>query len=147
LDEYSKLNRFAATRLGRELVPNQCEVTYVNHIDMADALDTLRIVDLTSSGPELQGQAEGVVAQFHYVLPKVGPELDNPTGRLYVQVGAAVTRAGEQVFQLMLTARGRPLSPDMDGARGFMDIGRQAIVRNFTALTTERMHRAWGRRN
>src|SRR5882672_9185342 len=34
LDEYSNLNRIVERRLGRGCVPNQCEITYVNHIDL-----------------------------------------------------------------------------------------------------------------
>ena len=132
--------------LGRQLTPNQCELTYVNHADAGDALETLRIMDPATCGPELQGNWEDFVAQYRFVLPGIVSEADHPIGRLYVHAGAAFTKEGNQVFQLMLTARGRPFSPDLNGARGFMDSGRKAIVNNFAALTTERMHRIWGRR-
>jgi hypothetical protein len=63
-----------------------------------------------------------------------------------MQAGPALTWAGERVFQFMLTVRGRPSTADLSGAREFMDMGRAAIVNSFAALTTDRMHKAWGRR-
>jgi hypothetical protein len=70
----------------------------------------------------------------------------HPVGRLIMQAGPALTWAGERVFQFMLTVRGRPSTADLSGAREFMDMGRAAIVNSFAALTTDRMHKAWGRR-
>lgn len=146
LSEFSRLTSVIETRIGRSLVPNQCEVTYVNHIDPADAFQTLRILDFSQKGvSEMHGKPEDFVAQLRLTLPSDSG--DTPVGRLYVQAGPGMTRTGTIVFQIALTARGRPLTPDLEGARGFLDIGRQAIVRNFAALTTERMHRTWSRRS
>ena len=42
-----------------------------------------------------------------------------------------------------LTARGAPLTDDLDGVLGFLDIGHEAIVTTFDAVTTSEMHTLW----
>jgi hypothetical protein len=45
-----------------------------------------------------------------------------------------------------MIARGKPLSPDVDGALRFLNIGHEWIVRGFTELTTPEMHSKWDRK-
>jgi hypothetical protein len=45
-----------------------------------------------------------------------------------------------------LTARGKPLSGDIDGAFAFFDLGRRWIVKGFADLTTQIMQeKVWER--
>jgi uncharacterized protein (TIGR04255 family) len=144
--EFGRLCRFIERRQGRVLVPNQCEITYVNQIPFvqggpnptADSLSILLIPDDFPAGPP-----EDVGIQIRFVL--AGAD-DQPASRLIVQAGSAITPAGVPVFQIMLTVRGRPPTPDIRGVREFMDRGRKIIVDNFTAVTADRMHKLWGRR-
>jgi uncharacterized protein (TIGR04255 family) len=141
LSEFLRLSRIIGKRLGRELTPNQCEITYVNHIPQEEAAGALEFFRMPDEFPG--GAMEDVTTQIRFVLP--GP-YGHPAGRLIAQAGPAVTRAGARVFQFMLTVRGRPSTADLTGAREFMDMGRAAIVNSFAALTTDRMHKTWGRR-
>ncbi len=144
--EFARLYRFIERRHGRKLVPNQCEITYVNQIPFVQdgpnpTADSLSILLIPDDFPA--GQPEDVGIQVRFVL--AGAD-DRPAGRLIVQAGPAITPAGVRVFQIMLTVRGRPATPDIHGVREFMDRGRKFIVDNFTAVTTDRMHKLWGRR-
>jgi uncharacterized protein (TIGR04255 family) len=146
LSEFSRLSRIIENRHAKTPTPNQCEVTYVNQVPITDAntsviQKTLAILRIPDDFPA--GSSEDAGMQIRFVLP--GQD-GRPIGRLIVQAGSAVTPKGVPVFQLMLTVRGRPFTPDLTGARQFMDMGRKVIVESFAALTTEQMHKVWGRR-
>jgi uncharacterized protein (TIGR04255 family) len=141
LSEFLRLNRVIEKRLNRGVTPNQCEITYVNHISPENAAEALKFFQMPDEFPG--GSIEDATMQIRFVLPDAE---GHPAGRLNVQAGPAITRAGERVFQFMLTVRGRPSTADLSGAREFMDMGRAAIVNSFAALTTDIMHKTWGRR-
>jgi uncharacterized protein (TIGR04255 family) len=141
LSEFLRLGRVIEKRVDRAVTPNQCEITYVNHFPPEDAAEALEFFRMPGQFPG--GSMEDATMQIRFVLP--GAE-GHPVGRLIMQAGPALTWAGERVFQFMLTVRGRPSTADLSGAREFMDMGRAAIVNSFAALTTDRMHKAWGRR-
>ena len=134
-----------------ELRPNQCEVTYVNHI-------------LAGEGWQTHGQLANVLTVFHgaysdenledpedvrlalrYVLKNDG---DEPIGRLHISAQPAYRRSDNlPMLVLTLTARGRSEGEDIGAALRFLDEGRKAIVRGFTSVTTTKMHKIWGRKN
>lgn len=133
-------------RLG-ELVINQCEITYVNHILAGEGWERhgqlseiLRCwVPVSGSLPE----PESVSLATRYVIP--GGE-GQPVGRLHVTVQPAWrTSDGRLMYVMTLTARGTPQGEGVDGAVAFLDVGREWIVRGFTDLTTGKMHSIWRR--
>jgi uncharacterized protein (TIGR04255 family) len=132
LSEFLRLSRVIKSHLGRELMPNQCEITYVNYFGLEDAPDALEFFRMPEDFP-----------QIRFAVP--GPE-GHPIGRLIVQAGPAVTRAGARMFQLMLTVRGRPSTADLTGARKFMDMGRAAIVSQLCSLDLKPNAQKWGLR-
>lgn len=141
--------------LGREkvgdLVPNQCEVTYVNHI-------------VGGRGWHNHGELAAVLAPFNgkcsdkflpepeeirldgsYVIPGSN---GRPLGRFRYSVKPAYRRDDDQpIFVLNLTARGRPEGDGIDGVLRFLNTGHEWIVRGFAAVTTTDMHKVWGRRD
>jgi hypothetical protein len=52
---------------------------------------------------------------------------------------------GGEVFAMNLTARGAPEGDGIDGVMKFLDRAHRTIVLAFTDLTTEEMHRVWGK--
>jgi hypothetical protein len=42
-----------------------------------------------------------------------------------------------------LTARGEPLTGDLDGVLDFIDLGHEWIVRAFESVTSDVMHDLW----
>jgi len=144
--EVSQFRAFLAKHQLGELVPNQCEVTYVNHIPVDDVNKLGQIGTLLApwSGKFSDGwliAPETVeVASHHRIL------IDgSPVGRLHIalQPGYGGTEA---MFVLTLTARGRPSGPTDAAVLAFLDIGRDQIVRGFTSVTSTEMHAKWGRR-
>ena len=133
--------------------PNQCEVTYVNHIELSGVRNVntltekifrqwsrarLNSSDLGARLPEL----EDVRFSTRYIIRD---NEDNPIGRLMAVVHPIVIDGDRAAVSFELTARGAPITSDLKGVSDFFDIGRDVIVRGFTALTTPRMHEVWKR--
>jgi len=143
--ELDDLAKFVAQHQLGELVPNQCELTYVNQFPAPNGFGAVASEVLTVwSKPESAclGEPEDVVINARFPIM----EGDTQVGRLFSQFGPAFDRTGSPVVQLMLIARGPPTTPTFGGVGSFLDIARDRIVRGFAALTTERMHREWQRR-
>ena len=129
--------------------PNQCEVTYVNHIVSGKGWATHNELDKIFVGWHSSYREQTPLdlenAQFscrHIIYD----EAHNFLGRLHVSVEPVFELSGDKpMFVLTYTARGRPLSPDRDGVLGFLDLGRRRIVETFDIATTPEMHEIWGR--
>ena len=133
-------------KLGK-LAIDQCEITYVNHIEPSEAW-------------ERHGQIEGVLRtwteQRRSFLPEseeasiqqrfvIRDDSSSPLGRLHVSLTPAWREEDQSpILVLTLTARGSPLDDGINGAFEFFDLGREWIVKAFLDLTTTEMHRAWG---
>lgn len=159
-DEYPRYETIRATFLQRleefvaftqdenlgELTPNQCEVTYVNHIrlDPSDSTGLSQVVGIAGDA-----RTEGFLpapeerrAAAVYVMTRAA----DPLGRLHVNARTGLdTDSQEPVVALHLTARGAPLSQGIEGVMGFLDLGREWIVRAFADVTTPTMHSCWER--
>jgi uncharacterized protein (TIGR04255 family) len=134
--------------------PNQCELTYINHItpnELWSAHSDLGVVlrSLPADfGQLLDYPTESIqMASAHLLNDDVGQFL----GRLHITVQSAFrgpkkpNEAQTPVFVLTLTARGRPTAKGIGGVLGFLDIGHRAIVQSFDRVTTPEMHKVWGK--
>lgn len=122
---------------GDPLEIDQCEMSYLNHIEAhhARAEDALSIWDPSS----IDGGIEDVSIRFSRIW--------DDTARVRVSIVPAYRNSdGTELYKLDLVARGQPKSSDVEGVMGFMDGARSEIVHLFTAITTARMHKTWGRR-
>lgn len=127
-------------------VVNQCEVTYINHIELGrgwNALGEAHKVLAILQQPHTRDflpEPEGILLNVRYLMPE-------RRGRLHVASQPAVRRDdGKPVMQLTLTARGKPVSSNVRDIVQWFDIGHEWIVRGFVDITTETMHEVWGRR-
>jgi uncharacterized protein (TIGR04255 family) len=149
-DNLSQLIDFIDTAGLGEFLPTQCEVTYVNHIDRRGAWeshgDASKVFSVLSEHQDARflPKAEDELFGIRYVIPSATGE---PIGRLQVQCQPAYRDADQTdpIFVLNVTARGAPLSVDVDGVHAFLRIGHEWIVRGFTEMTTTAMHKAWER--
>jgi uncharacterized protein (TIGR04255 family) len=132
-----------------ELVPNQCELTYIDHIPLGEGWDRFGQLDRVLavwSGRHSDSylpEPEDVTTQTRYVIRDEGHD---PIGRLHFTAKPAVRRAdGVQLLVLTAVARGRPLGDGVDGVLRFLDTGHEWVARGFVSLTTPHMHALWGR--
>lgn len=147
LQHYRKLSDWVEER-GASITPNQCEVTYINHIypipnvwsKHAEAHRVFR--GLQPVEPPEDILAEQVVWQAQYLL---GAE-NKRSGRLHVKVQPAFSLKDDTpIFVMELTARGAPLTPSLNGVMEFLDQGRHAVVTMFERTTTPEAHEEWGK--
>lgn len=132
------------------VVPNQAEVSYLNHIPSGSTwsgFDTLEAV-IPSWQPRYSESflpsVEDVRLAVRYRIP--GDD-GQPLGRLHIGAEPGRRGDGHAVLVLNLTARGKPRAPTIQSALDFLDIGRAWIVRGFAAFTSRQMHREWERTN
>jgi uncharacterized protein (TIGR04255 family) len=146
LAEATHLEEFLRTERLGELVPVQCEITYVNqlavrHSDVDRALTVWR----NPQGVGLPNTPENVDVSVRYLITGDGTA---PLGRLHVDAKPALQRPDlQEVILLTLTARGRPVGEGLAGAARFLDLGHDWAFRAFTAITSIELQRTWGRAN
>lgn len=122
-----------------EVCPDWCEVSYVNHLQVghSDLGAALRLVSPVDAGSTLDDMS--VTARFAQPAPE--------GERTLTLTAWPASRApgGEPIYVMELTARGRVGQPGIEGVMEALDAGRGWIVTTFAELTTETMHRRWGR--
>lgn len=149
LDELTFFLSFVRENQLGDFEPTQCELTYVNHVpagrDWSTPGDLANVLALWSgrtSEPFLPVPEEIRLA-WQYRFEENG----TPLGRLHVHVQSASRKSDQSpLLVLQLTGRGSPLGQDVEGVMRFLDKSHEWIVRGFTALTTDRMHKVWERR-
>ena len=124
------------------LMPNQCEITYVNRIPVEGDLNTT----FRSCFPSLTAKHS---TEFLPRSDSVGFMASYPIagdrGRLHILIqGPVRLDSGVVVIDFRLTARGAPSGTTGDRIVNWLDLGRQWVVRGFHCLTSEEMHRKWG---
>ena len=123
----------------------QCEVTYVNHLEIGNgwktAADIKKVLTCWSgsSNEQFLPLPENVAFDVTFRIPE-------QKGRLRVSLKPAVrSQDGVEILQLTLTARGRPHANDLGSILDWLDMGRDWVVRGFADLTSPQMHTLWKR--
>lgn len=150
-EELNRFEMFVAREQLGDFSPNQCDVTYVNHIVSGKnwrthgELDKVMTVYQQSFSDSFLETPEDAAIRMRFVIPNKDGE---PIGRLHVALNSGYRSSDDRpLFILNLTARGAPLGKGIDGVLRFLDLGREWVVRGFTSLTTPLMHKEWGRKN
>lgn len=123
---------------------NQCEVTYVNHIELGRGWESFgqaheALTLLAPPSNSFLPRPELVALNTSYAMP-------DKAGRLHVAAQPAVRRKdGRQVLQLTLTARGQPAACQEADILAWFGLGHEWIVQGFAEITTAKMQKIWGR--
>jgi uncharacterized protein (TIGR04255 family) len=148
--EVATFAKFLATERLGELRPNQCEVTYINLIELPDGEDPQpKLHEITPLwlGPpstSFPSEFENALIQSQFLLKESGDE--SPVGRIYVNFQPAVRQTDlTPVVRLEITARAKPRQESITDAFRLLDHERSAVVQTFAAVTTSEMHKIWGR--
>ncbi len=147
--EYGRFEAFLKDEGLLQPVPDQVELTYVNHIPAADDQGrretAARFMSLWNGEPKggVLPTAEELSLTGRYVMRN---SVGEPIGRLYMNLQSHYRLADSlPLYVLQLTARGAPDTNGLAGALAFLDRGREWIVRAFADITTPEMHQAWKR--
>lgn len=130
---------------------NQCELSYFNIIDVQDGetyhqafARVFRFWNGLSAGALSGGgslEQEGGNLNLTYI---VRAKDGTPLGRLHSSVQAA-ERNNKRIIRFSLVFRGPWTRPVGQELVEYFAFGREAIVRLFDSMITERMHAQWGR--
>jgi uncharacterized protein (TIGR04255 family) len=139
-----------AEQLG-EFKPDQCELTYVDHIESGEVWKDFTQVDAVIRSwqpPKTDVKElvhENVTLEInHLILGKDG----KPRGRLHIRV-APVYRMSDHapILSLEFLARGAPLAPGINGILGFLDLAHDCTLGVFTTMTTTAIQKSWRLKN
>jgi uncharacterized protein (TIGR04255 family) len=146
-DRFRRFSSHVAEQGFGRVEPNQCEVSYINHIPVASADTAFDAANVLFDGfvphaalPDLERPEDGRFL-LRYIMRR---EDGSPGGRLVVNCEPARRTDGTHIIQFILTARGVPVHPTIDAVEDFLAEGRVCIVRGFKALTSSAMHKKWG---
>jgi uncharacterized protein (TIGR04255 family) len=136
----------ADAKLG-EVVPNQWELTYIDRIPRGPLWDTAAdwhevLPGLFSARASASGvRLESFGGEWHFEIPP-------RRGRLHVSVQLA--RVGDDptpVLLLQSTARG-PIGKEGVASLGEgLELGHRAALDTFVEITSDKAHKAWGRKS
>jgi uncharacterized protein (TIGR04255 family) len=125
---------------------NQCEVTYVNHIEYEKGWQGYGELDKVVAALATPKAKNRFLPDPERVNMQVVYRLGDNAGRLYVSFVPVIrVRDSKEVLQMTLIARGAPKSSSIDDVFQWLDLGRRWVVRGFADFTTEGMHRVWGK--
>jgi len=147
-ESFARFEAFTNAEALGPIIPNQCEITYTNHLVSGEGWTDQGQMDQIFSfwkatDHDFLPEAENASATIRYVIPG---ENGDPVGRLHVDIQPAFRNPDfRPMLILNLTARGAPLGPGQLGMMAFFDLGREWIVRGFAAITNDRMHAIWRR--
>lgn len=125
--------------IGHTLRPTQCEVTYIDHIELTGDAELASVLSIVTSS-QLQLDVEGQSLSARYILYDEG----RPVGRLHV-TGNTATRLsdGKAIVVLNFTARGAPLGGGLSGVLAFQDLGREWAWRAFSEFVRKDVQKSW----
>jgi uncharacterized protein (TIGR04255 family) len=147
--EYGRFEKFLRDEGLPAPVPDQAELTYVNHIPAGEPKrvrdSAARLLSLVNAQPinSVLPPAEEFSLAGRYVMHD---DKGAPIGRLYINLQSHYkVTDGSPLYVLQLITRGAPMGSGFEGALAFLDVGHDWIVRAFTDITQPEMHRTWKR--
>jgi uncharacterized protein (TIGR04255 family) len=133
------------------IVPNQCEVTYVNHVlaekEWSKHGEVANVVTVWRNdySDSYLGSPEDVAFAARYRMAAPDGII---LGRLHVALLPAFQRSDNApIFAINMTARGKPATASIESALELFDKQHEWIVRGFTSITTTELHGFWRRIN
>jgi uncharacterized protein (TIGR04255 family) len=139
--ELLKLQDYFAELGNQRLLVTQCELSYLNHVQLDEAEKFRPQEWFAFVNPN-----EPPVDEFMYVVKRVLHDGEGkPYGRLYRESATGVDRKGRRLLTLNLTARGRPATDTIDDALVFLENARHIIAGEFVQSTTPAAHKLWKR--
>lgn len=141
--EWARFKEFTSTEDLGPIAVNQCEVTYVNHLEQGrewtNLADLSEVVTFWKGCSATHPAPESVQAVMSFVRDST---------RLRVQLQHAIRSIDlKEIIVFTLSARGRPDSDQAQDILRWMDDARAWVVTSFAELTTPEMHRLWKRRS
>ena len=120
----------------------QCEISYVNHIELERDFEGLdQIFPVWRGFPEgnMLSKPEAIAFNTVYIIPE-------NIGRLYIAMQPVVRHADlKTVIQLAVTAKVKVASKEGYDLKRALKIAHEHVVNGFTNFTSFKMHELWER--
>jgi uncharacterized protein (TIGR04255 family) len=144
---YKKVSSVLESRALPAIAPNQCEITYLNHLQVSDADDWWaqpgKAIGLLGDFQSTAGEKpEDARFQIRYVLNN---KESNPNARLIISGEPLVSPQGQKVLGLNLSVKGHPVEAELASVMTFFDTGHACIVQKFDAIATPYAQKLWER--
>jgi uncharacterized protein (TIGR04255 family) len=145
-NEFQRFQKFISEENIGEINVRQCEVTYVNHIELVK--DQGALSELAEILPCWSGSTSGqflpapdvVALNTSYVIPE-------NRGRLHIFMQPVFRHTdAKEILQMTVSAKVIPESSDYADVSKAFDLGHEWAVKGFTDFTSLRMHDYWERR-
>lgn len=127
------------------VVPNQCDLTYINKVPLPDGAEIgdlhrlLRGIQL-GAAPEWGAPFD----EFNVLLRReVQNQNQGALAKLQIACSSIQIDLTQFAWALNVTVKGRPAAANVAAVLDFFDIAHVEIVRAFGSITTEAMHEYW----
>lgn len=141
--EMYEFRSFLESEKLRPFTPNQCELTYVNHFPAGtDWSSHSEIGALLRNWDHDENDLspEDVKVSIRYRIT----HKEKPWGRLHAQLSPKWhILSGNPIYELRLTARGRPLGGNLEGVEEFLKLGHEHARKALVQLTRPELQQAW----
>jgi len=142
-EAWRQYHEFLAKQGLGAVVPDQWEVTYLNHMPKGTVWETE--ADWSSLFQPLLGPADRLqIAKLEKASGDWRFEIEPRRGRLHVELRQGLLPGGDrlEILVLKLTARG-PIDESGPSLDEGLNLGRETIVKTFREITSEQAHRYW----
>jgi len=124
---------------------NQCELTYVNHVEWAEQGDEVDLANVFS--PFRSNLETGSFRDMETIEFAMRVKLPENRGRLHISVNPAFRgRDMKLVHVLTMTARGTPSEAGLQQVFDWFDLAHEKILERFEEITSPTMHASWGKK-
>jgi len=148
IETYEQFLSFSIENGFGPIKPTLSEVLYVNPLpnrsdpaDLSAPEEIFRILN-SSLNEDWNHPLYDIAFNARYKLNRPDGEF---AGWLTANMSSGYFQNNTPKVSLQMTARGVPIGEGVEGVLAFHDIGHEAIVRNFAAITSKKMHALWGR--
>lgn len=140
--ELAKLQSYFDTLATQKLIFTQAEITYINHIELDEhgpGSNHSAWLNFLNWSKDVDPDDMG------FVMRRALYSNDAPFARLIIDAKTGFTLKKKKIIVLTITVRGNPPSGTLADVVEFLKLGREVIVHEFAALTTEYAHSIWNR--
>jgi uncharacterized protein (TIGR04255 family) len=148
LTHFDKFVMFSREQLNSDIIPELCELNYINRIHPGDEWQTHAQVEnvFTTSLPSLTSRGVRFEEGRFNLVYRLPEQDGQQIGRLRISAEPRLElSSGSPIFVLEIGVRGYPWNKNPDCIKNFLDLAHSEIVPAFESVTTERMHRLWGK--
>lgn len=144
---YKQFLQFLSEQKLPEPAVNQVEVTYVNLIpcDASDFSKSMHEV-FEFWNPDPKNSPLGEPETQKFMISYLIKDGDEPVGRISISSHTLLRKDNKKFLRVDITTRGKPKDISVNGILDFMNLCRTKIVLGFDSLTTDKMHKIWGKK-